>query len=163
MDEPDPKRGLGIEALTGQEEPSRRRGADSRQDERRDHGRDDPELDLGEAEDRIGRGHRHVGAADEARAAAERVALHPPDDRGGAGVDRLQHAVEAERVLDVLLVGEIDRRALPVDVGAGTEALTFSGEQDRTCVADVGEGVRQLLDQRRIEGVPALGPCQRDL
>src|SRR5262249_44126979 len=74
----------------------------------------------------------------------------------------LAHAVELERVLDVLLVGQVDRRALPLDVGAGAERLTLPGEDDRASVADAGESPRHIRDQRRVEGVAPLRPCERD-
>src|SRR5205823_11207699 len=75
VDEAGPEGGLGVETLAGQEEPPRCRGPDAREDERRDHGRNDPELDLREAEDGIGRRDRDVGAADQPRAPAEGVTL----------------------------------------------------------------------------------------
>ena len=162
MDEADSERRLGVEAFAGQEEAPCCRCADSWKDERRDHGRDDPELDFGKAENRSRRRDGDVGTADKPRAAAERVALDPRDDRGRAGVDRREHPVEAERVLDVFVVGEIDRRALPVDVGAGAEALAVTRQHDCSRVADVGEGLGQLADQFRIERVAAFGARQRD-
>ena len=139
VDEPDAKRGAGVEALSGEEVAARGPVADPRQHERRDDRGDDPELDLGEAERRVLGRERDVDGRGEAAAAAEAVALDASDDRGRAGVDRLEHPVEAQRVLDVLLVGEVDRRALPVDVGAGAEALAFAGEDDDARVPDVGE------------------------
>jgi hypothetical protein len=88
--------------------------------------------------------------------------VNSTDDRGGTGVDRLQHSVEAQRVLDVLVVGELDRRALPLDVSPGAEARPVSGEDDDTGVAGVGEGLVQLADQLGIEGVAALRFRQSD-
>src|SRR5438105_11195404 len=72
VDEADPKRGLGIEPLAGQEVPPCR-GADLRQDEGRDHGRDDPELHLREPEDRVLGRECDVRAGHEPAAAAEGV------------------------------------------------------------------------------------------
>ena len=100
--------------------------------------------------------------AREAAASAQAVALDAGDDRRRARVDRLQHPEEAQRVLDVLLVGEVDRRALPVDVGAGAEALALAGEHDGARVADVGERLGQIPDQLRVERVAPLGPGERD-
>jgi N-acetylneuraminate lyase len=51
---------------------------------------------------------------------------------------------------------------LPLDVGARAEARAFAREQHRPSVADVGEGLRQLGDERRVEGVPPLGPGEHD-
>ena len=113
--------------------------ADLGQDPRRDHGGRDPEADLGEAEDCVLRGDPDVGAGDEPGPAAERVALHPGDHGRRAAEDRLQHPVEPSRVLDVLLVGEVDRGALPLDVGTCTEARPLAGEHDGARVADVRE------------------------
>ena len=161
MDEADPQGRRRVEPLAGEEVPARR-GADLRQDERRDHRRDDAELDLREAEDRVLGRERDVRARDETRAAAERVPLDAGDDGRRARVDGLQHAVEAEGVLDVLVVAQVDRGALPLDVGAGAEARPLAGEHDRARVADVGEGVGELGDQRRVEGVPPLRARQRD-
>ena len=158
MDETGSPSRLGVESLASEEEAPRRRGADPREDEGRDDGRDDPELDLREAEDGVGRGDGHVGTAHEPGAAPERVSLNPADDGGRARVDCLQHPEEPERILDVVVVGKVDRRALPVDVGAGAEAVAVPREDDRARVAGLGEGVGQLADQCRIEGVPPLWP-----
>src|SRR5918996_4269495 len=68
---------------------------------------------------------------DESDAAAERVAVGADDHRGRAMVDRLEHLPEAARVLDVLLVAELDRGAHPLDVCPGAEALALAGEHDR--------------------------------
>ena len=135
VDEPDAQRCLGVETLAGQEVAPRVR-ADLGQHERRDDGRDDPEPHLREAENGVGGGDRDVGARDQPAPAAERVAVYARDHRSGAGVDRLAHLVQAHRVLDVLVVGEVDRRALPLDVGAGAEGGAFAGEDDGARVAD---------------------------
>ena len=94
--------------------------------------------------DRVLGGDRHVSAGREPAAAAEAVPLDPGDDGRGAAVDRLEHLVQAQRVLDVLLVREVDRRALPLDVGAGAEALALARQDDRARVADIGERLGQL-------------------
>ncbi len=82
----------------------------------------------------------------------------------GAGQESIasEHPEEAHRVLDVLVVGEVDRGALPLDVGAGAEAGALAGEHDGACVSDVGERFRQLGDERRVEGVPPVGAGERD-
>ena len=103
-----------------------------------------------------------VRARDEPAAAAERVAVHARHDRSGAAVDRLAHREEAEGIGDVLLVAQVDGGALPLDVGAGAERLALSGENDGPRVADVGERLGQLGDQRSVERVPPLGAGERD-
>ena len=107
-------------------------------------------------------GEDNVGARDEAAAAAEHVAVHAGDDRSRARVERLQHLAESARVLDVLLVAQLDRRAHPLDVGAGAEALALAGQHNRARVADVGERVAQRRDQVGVERVPAVRSCERD-
>ena len=82
--------------------------------------------------------------------------------RSRTGVDRLQHPVEAERILDVLLVGEVDRGALPVHVRASAEAFAVSRKHDGAGVPDVGEGLGQLADQCGVECVPTLRPSKGD-
>ena len=74
--EPDPQRRGRVESLARDEVPPRGALADLSERERRDHGRDDPELHLGEGEDRSrGSAIDDVAACDEPDAAAERVAL----------------------------------------------------------------------------------------
>jgi dihydrodipicolinate synthase/N-acetylneuraminate lyase len=162
VDEPDPKRGPRVEALAGQEEAPRRARSDPGQDERGDDGRHDSKPHLGEPEHGVLAGDRHVGARGQAASATERVAVDSRHDGRRAGVDRVEHPVEAHGVLDVLVVGEVDRRALPVHVRAGTEARPVPREHDRTGVADVRERVGELGDQRGVERVAALRAGQRD-
>ena len=102
-DEPDAQRDVRAEALAGHEVASRS-AADLREDERRDHRRDDPEPHLGEAEDGVGPSDGDVGARDEPGAAAERESVDAADHGRRARVDRLEHAIEAHRVFDVLVV-----------------------------------------------------------
>src|SRR5919204_2602799 len=161
--ETDPQRNRRVEPLTRQEQPSRGAGPDLGEDERRDHRRDDSEAYLREAEGRVARCDCDVRAGDEAGAAAERVALHAGDDRRRARVDGGEHPVQPERVLDVLLEAEVDRGALPLDVRAGAEALAFSREHDRARIAHVREGVPQLADHLRVEGIAPLRPRDRDM
>ena len=66
------------------------------------------------------------------------------------------------RVLDVLLVAEVDRRALPLDVGSGAEALALAGQHHGARVAHVCEGVGQLANELRVESVSPLGLGDRD-
>src|SRR5204863_9989965 len=151
-----------VEALAGQEEASRSPGPDPGEDERRDHCGDDSEPDLCEAEGRIRCGDDDVRAGDEPGAAAEGVALDTRDHGRRARVERREHLVQAERVLPVLFERKVDRSALPVDVGAGAEALSFAREQNDPRVAYVRERLRQLADQAGVEGVPPLGPREGD-
>ena len=78
------------------------------------------------------------------------------DDRSGAGVDRLEHAVEPHRVLDVLLVGEVDRCPLPLDVRTRAERRAFALEEHGAGVADVRECVGELGDESGVERVAPL-------
>ena len=151
-----------FEPLAGQEVAARGSRSDLREHERRDHSRDDPELHLGEAEDGIVGGNGDVGASGQSATAAEAVALDPGNDWSGTTVDGSEHPVQAERVLDVLLVAEVDRRALPVDVGAGAEALALTGQDHGPRVAHVGEGLCQLANELRVERVSSLGLVDRD-
>ena len=161
MDEPDAQRHVGAEALSGEEVPARG-GSDLREHERRDDRGDDPEPHLREAELGVLRRDRDVGTCDEPGPASEHVAVREADDGRRARVDRLQHPVQPHRVLDVLVVREVDRGALPFDVGAGAEARPLAGEDDRARVADVSEGLGELGDQRGVERVPPLGTRERD-
>ena len=162
MHEPDPQRGRGVEALAGEEVAPRRARADLGERERRDHGRDDPELHLREREDGLLVRDDDVRAGHQPGAAAERVTLHARDDGRGTAVDRLEHAAQRVRVRDVGVVVEGDRGAHPVDVGTGAEARAFAGQHDRARLADVDERFRELGDQLRVERVARLRPRQRD-
>ena len=160
--EPDPERGLGSEALAGHEIAPRSTGADPRQREGGDDGRDDPELHLRESEDGVGGGDRDVGRRDESGASAESVALYARDDGGGTAVDRLEHRAQRVRVGDVLVVREVDGRTHPVDVGPGGEARPVTAEDDGTRAADRDERLCELADQRCVERVPPVGTRKRD-
>ena len=159
--EPDAQRDLGVEPLAGHEVPACR-APDLREDERRDDRRDDPEPDLGEPEDRVRPRDRDVRAGHEARPAAEREAVDAAHDRRRAGVDRLEHPVQPHRVLDVLVVGEVDRGSLPLDVGSSAERGAFALEQDGARVSDVAERLGELRDQGGVERVPPLGLREHD-
>ena len=87
--------------------------------------------------------------------------MHAADDRRRAGVDRLEHAVEPHRVLDVLVVGEVDRGSLPLDVRTGAEGRPLALEEHGARVADVRERLGELGDEGGIERVPALGLRER--
>lgn len=162
MDEPDPESSRGIEPLARKEETPRRTFPDLRQHERRDHGRDDPELDLREPEGRILRRDRDVDSRCHAGSAAERVPLDPRDDGSGAVVDRLHHPEQAHRVLDVVVEGKVDCRSLPFDVGAGAEAFAVPSEEHEPGVANVGERLSQIPDELGVERVPTLRLRQGD-
>ena len=161
--EPDPERRLRVEALARDEVAARRRRSDLRERERRDHRRDDAQLDLGEGEDaRPGVASAMSAQATSPAPAAERVPVHERQHRRRAAVDRFEHAPERERVVDVLVVAQIDGRAHPVDVGAGAEARPLTREHDRARSADVDERLGELRDQRAVERVPPLRPRERD-
>ena len=121
-----------------------------------------PSFTSENAKLRVRRGDRDVGRSDETCAAAERVPLHARDHRRRTLVDRLEHPPHRVRVRDVLVEGELGRRAHPVDVGAGAEARALAGEHDRTRAADVHERLCQLADQRGVERVAPVGTRQRD-
>jgi hypothetical protein len=160
-DEPDAQCHLGAEALAS-EEVAPRVGADPREDEGGDDRGHDSEPDLREAEDRLRIRDDDVRAGDEPAATAERVAVHARQHGRRAAVDRLAHRVEPQRVRDVLLVGQVDGRALPFDVRARAEGLALAGEDDRARVADISERLGQLGDQRRVEGISPVGARERD-
>ncbi len=159
--EADPERGLGVEPLARDVVAAGRALADLPQRERRDHRRDDPELDLGEGEQRTGLGDHDVAAGDEAGAASERMALHQADDRRRTRVDRVEHPAERSRIGDVRIEIEVDRRPHPLDVGARAEARAVAREDDRAGGTDVHERLGELGDQRCVEGVPRLRTGER--
>ena len=70
--------------------------------------------------------------------------------------------MKRERVGEVLVEAEIDRRTLPFDVRAGAEARPLAGQDDDACVADLRERLVQPCDQRGVEGIAAFGPGQGD-
>ena len=162
VDEPDRQRGRGIEALARDEVPAGGALADLAQRERGDHGRDDPELHLGEREHRPRLRDHDVAARDKTDPAAEGVALDEGDDGGGAAVDGLEHAPHGIRIGDVRLDVEIGRGAHPIDVGARAEAGPVAGEHDGAARAYVDERLGELGDQGRIERVACLGLRERD-
>ena len=90
VNEPDPERPLGVEPLAGDEEGARVTRPDPCDDERRDDGRDDPDLHLAEREPRAARGDDDVAAGEQAAGAAEDVPVHAGDDRRRAAVDRVE-------------------------------------------------------------------------
>ncbi len=110
----------------------------------------------------VGLGDRDVRRRDESCAAAERMALRADDDRRGAAVDRLEHLAHRVRVRDVLVERERDRRAHPLDIGAGAKARALAGEDDCSRAADVDEGLLKLADELRVERVAAFRARQRD-
>ena len=81
MHQADLLRARGGEAGGGQEQLARRGLADLRDGERRDDGRQDPELGLGEPEHRVVLGDDDVADGREPGAAAERGAVNTADER----------------------------------------------------------------------------------
>ena len=132
--EADSERRLRIEPLARDEVAPRRALADLAEREGRDHGGDDPELDLGEREH--GRRVREddVRHGDQADTAAERVSVDRRDNRRGTAVDRVEHPPERCRVGDVRLAVEVGRRAHPSDVRTRAEARPVARQDDRTGV-----------------------------
>ena len=123
MDEADPARLLGAEALAGKKIAARLARADGAHDKGRDHGRDDAEADLGRAETRRVGGDGDVAGGDEAGPAAQRGAVDHGDRRLGQLVERAQHRLETAGVLEVLGLAIARHAAHPVEIGAGGEAL----------------------------------------
>ncbi len=162
VDETDPERGCRVEPLAGDEVATRSALADLPDRVRRDHGRDDAELDLREGERSALVCDRDVRGRDEAGAATEGVALDQRDHRGRTGIDRVEHAPERVRVRHVLVVRQLGGASHPVDVGSSAEALPLACDDDRARLADVDECLRQLLDEPRVEGVPRFGARKRD-
>ena len=82
----------------------------------------------------------------------------------GAGQRSIASSMPPKRVRvgDVRVEVELDRGAHPLDVGAGAEARPVAGEQHGARIADVDERLRELRDQRRVEGVAGLRPRERD-
>jgi hypothetical protein len=81
-----------------------------------------PELHLGQAHGRLGRGHPVVAAQGHLEAAAEGGAVDGGDDGLAAGFHRLQYLVQA---------GSLARRGAELgDVGAGNESTPRAGEDD---------------------------------
>ncbi len=162
VDEPDPQGGRSVEALPRDEVAPCGALADLPESERRDHGRDDPELHLREGEHRARLGEHDVAARDQPDAAPQRVALDESDHRRRARIDGLEHAAHGVRVRDVRLEPEVGRRAHPIDVGARAEARPVPGEHHRPGDADVDEGLGQLGDESGVERVARLRPGEGD-
>jgi hypothetical protein len=151
VDEADPQRRRRIDPLAGEEVPAARGSGRSSRAPSGDHSGDDPEPDLREAEHRVLAGDGDVDAGGQPRATAEGVPLDPRDDRRGAAPDRVEHPVEPAVVLDVLLVRELDRGALPLDVRARAERRPVARKHHDPRVADVGERFRERRDQLGVE------------
>ena len=88
--------------------------------------------------------------------------MDPADNRRRARIDGLEHPVQPHGVLDVLVVGQVDRRALPLDVRAGAEARPLAREHDRSRIPNDYERLAQLGDERGVEGVSTLRARERD-
>ena len=121
---------VGVEQLAGEEQRARLRAADARERERRDRRRDEPEAHLGEAEARVLAREHDVAAAGEARAAAERGAVHARDHGHRAAVDGREHRRGELGVGQVALVRELARGAHPLEVAAGAERLPATRDDD---------------------------------
>ena len=70
-----------------------------------------------------------------------------------------------ERVGDVLVVGEVEAGAHPVQIGASAEALARALQHDRTDVVGLAqplEGALNLSDKPLVEGIVQVRTIQRD-
>jgi dihydrodipicolinate synthase/N-acetylneuraminate lyase len=161
--ESDVERDVGSKTFAGQEPAPGCPRPDLREDERRDDSRNDPQPHLREPEYGVLRRDGDVGTRDESAPSAERIAVNLDHHRGRAAVDGLAHPEEAERILDVLLVGQVDRGALPFDVCTGTEARALTREDDGPRISDLRKCVGELRDECRVERVTPLGARQGDL
>ena len=103
-------------------------------------------------------------------AAADRVAGDHRDDRLGQAADldlQVEHVEAADAALGDRVVADVAVVAADALVAAGAERLrSLAGQDDDAdlgVVARLLEGVRQLEQRLRPEGVAHLGPVDRDL
>ena len=116
MNEPDPLGPNRIEAAAARKEGARMGLPDLGDDERSDHGRQDPQAGLREAEPRPRFGDHQVRHGAQAHPAAQRNAMNPGNQRCRARVDRLEHLGHGHRVLLVRFGVEGHGRSHPGDV-----------------------------------------------
>ena len=164
--EPDRLRVRRVEPTPRQEQLPRGRPADPRQDERRDHGRDDPEPHLREAEHRVGGRHDDVRHGAETGAAAERGPVHARHDRHGQAIDREEHARGFRGILRVLLAREVGHPRHPAHVRARAERRSGPGDHDRAHLpvgADRIGPPRHLADHLVVERVAHVGPVEHEV
>lgn len=165
MHQADLFRTCGAEALAGEKECARVRTPDFRQNERRDHCRNDAELGLGEAKECILRGDDDIADSGEARAAAERGPVDARDDGLGAAIDRPKHIAHRGGIGDVTFLRKFERRAHPLHVRAAAENTALTAEDHRThafLAFELREGLAQFAHKLVVEGVTHVGARKRD-
>ena len=155
-DQPDLQRAHRLEALAGEEQLARRRLADLGHHVGRDHGGQDAQAHLGEAELRAQRGHRDVAGRHQPRAAAQGRAVHARHHRLGRLVDGEEEVGQGLRLAQVLLAREAGHGLHPLQVGPGAEGGPAAAEHDHAHGvhgAQVEERLAQLGDHQPVEGV----------
>ena len=164
VQEPDPVRLGGGEALGGQEVATRRPRADRLDHVRRDGGGNQPELRLRQRERRVLRPDRDVAAGDQSDAAAERVAVDPGDRRLAEIGERREQRRQRRGIGEILGAAVARHPAHPVEVAPGAETESLAQQHDG---ADAVVGIDraqqrgELGDQRVVERVVHLGSRQR--
>ena len=131
-----------------------------------DHGRQQPQARLGEAEPCAGLGDDQVAHGAQAHPATQGRAVDAGDDGHRAVVDGIEHLGKGHRVGLVGLTAQLQAGAHPGDVGAGAEGRPLAGQDDRA--KPVGRFVRQPperatepVDELGIEGVVDVRPVER--
>ncbi len=117
----DARRGRRVEHLAADEIATRLTKPDRRDDIRRDHGRHEPELHLGERELRALGANRDIAARDEPDATAVRRAVDLRDRRLVEEVQRAHERCETERVVLIRGLARVRHAAHPVEIGTGRE------------------------------------------
>ncbi len=140
--------------------------ADLAHHEGRDDSRRDAQARLGKAEAHVVGGDGDVADRDKARAAAQSGAVNAADDGVPAVVYGAEHVGHAQRVVDVVVVAEVQTGAHPVEVGSGAEARAVAAQHHRAhAVVRVQqrEDIAQLGDEPLVEGVVDLGASEHDI
>ena len=135
-------------------------GRDVRGEQRRDHERPQPEVDLRQAELGGGRREHDVAAERQPHPAGEAQPLHPGHDRQRAGPDRDDEPTQTAAGLVPLEPGGVvghDRQ-----VGAGAEdPVAGSADHHDAGVAGLRDRGDHALEHLVVQRVPALGPVER--
>ena len=109
---------------------SARPGPILRNDKRRDDGWNDAQLHFRKPElDGLNRD-ADVASGDQARAAAQRSAVHAGDHRFWALGDRQEHPSDGARIREILFVGVVDHPLHPVQIGAGAKGFSIGAKDD---------------------------------
>jgi hypothetical protein len=155
-----------LESHAGEEQFSCRRSADLREHVGRDRRRHQPEFHLGEPEHGVVGGDHDVADGHQAGAAAERRPVDPADERNRQRVERFEKRREARRIAQVLLAREGDGFGHPRQVRARGKRLACPGEHGHAHIVAARQAarpVRELGNQRRVEGVSHVGPVEGDV